>query len=412
MRIRYSAAEDGRPVKKAIVYTREEHGIQASDVDYDAVRIVERLKNAGHECYIVGGAVRDLIIGKKPKDFDIVTDATPSRIKKLFRNCRIIGRRFRLAHVFFGPKIFEVSTFRSLKDGTSSNTYGSIEEDVQRRDYTLNALFYDPHEQIVVDYVNGLKDIQNKYIRPIIPMDIIFKDDPVRMIRAAKYAATTGFKIPFRLAWKIRKQAALLEPVSHSRLTEELFKIIHSTHAFDIIQNLRSLHLFHYLQPDADKHMNENSRFERLYMESMKQLDKVPRKKEPASGLLLSFMIRDYLDEIINRGGEPSELYRSTLLLCRNFVIPMNPPRVELESAVRLLFREHGFPVKKSRMYEKGKRREQTSEKDRPLQERGQSGLAEAQKDGAVKKKRRRKRRRSNAVKEHDSITNKTVQTN
>ncbi|GHV88820.1 hypothetical protein AGMMS50267_11800 [Spirochaetia bacterium] len=155
MRFRYATQKNGRPVKKAIVYTRDEHGITLADVDRDAVYIVDRLRANGHETYIVGGAVRDLILKKKPKDFDIVSEANPARIKKIFRNARIIGRRFRLVHVYFGPKIFEVSTFRSLKDGTTSNTFGTVEEDVLRRDFSLNALFYDPQKQEVVDYVGG-----------------------------------------------------------------------------------------------------------------------------------------------------------------------------------------------------------------------------------------------------------------
>jgi len=117
MRIRYSAGENGKPIKKALVYTRDEHGINSADVDEQAAGIVRKLKDAGYETYIVGGVVRDLILGKKPKDFDIVSGASPTRIKKIFRNSRIIGRRFRLVHVYFGQRIFEVSTFRSLRDG-------------------------------------------------------------------------------------------------------------------------------------------------------------------------------------------------------------------------------------------------------------------------------------------------------
>jgi len=196
LRFRYGKEENGALIKKAVVYTQNEHHINVANVDKDAIFVVSRLKANGAETYIVGGAVRDLMLGKKPKDFDIVTQATPAKIKRIFRNSRVIGRRFRLVHVFFGPKIFEVSTFRSLKDGHTSNTYGSIEEDVQRRDFSLNALFYDPETQIVVDYVGGMADIRRRKIRPIIPPEVIFKDDPVRMIRAVKYAAATGFHIP------------------------------------------------------------------------------------------------------------------------------------------------------------------------------------------------------------------------
>ena len=162
MRYRYSTEENGKLVKRAVIYTQDEHGININDVDSEAISIVKRLKDAGHESYIVGGAVRDLILKKKPKDFDIASDASPARIKKIFRNSRIIGRRFKLVHVYFGPRIFEVSTFRSLKDGLTSNTFGSIKDDVLRRDFTMNALLYEPTQQIVVDYIGGMKDIKAK----------------------------------------------------------------------------------------------------------------------------------------------------------------------------------------------------------------------------------------------------------
>ncbi|MCL2602795.1 MAG: polynucleotide adenylyltransferase PcnB, partial [Treponema sp.] len=249
MRFRYSAEDNGKLVKKAAVYTQDEHRINVSDVDPQAVYIIQRLQANGYETYVVGGAVRDLILGKKPKDFDIVTSASPTKIKTIFRNARIIGRRFRLVHVFFGPKIFEVSTFRSIKDGPTSNTFGTIEEDVQRRDFSLNALFYDPMKQLVIDYVGGMKDMKKHLIRPIIPLPSIFTDDPVRMIRAVKYSAVAGFTLPFLLKMKIRKQSALLADVSPSRLTEEIFKIIHSPHARIIIEGLDALGLYNYLQP-------------------------------------------------------------------------------------------------------------------------------------------------------------------
>ena len=141
MLVRYSSNQDGKPVKKAIIYTCDEHCIKNSDIDPDALKVITQLKGFGFSAYLVGGAVRDLLLGRKPKDFDIVTDATPSKIKKLFRNSRIIGRRFRLVHVFFGSKIFEVSTFRSISSGTVGNNFGTMDEDVQRRDFTLNALY-------------------------------------------------------------------------------------------------------------------------------------------------------------------------------------------------------------------------------------------------------------------------------
>jgi poly(A) polymerase len=391
LRIRYSTEKNGKLVKKAIVYTRDEHGINYSDVDNEAVYIIERLRANGCEAYVVGGAVRDLILGKKPKDFDIVTGANPGKIKKVFRNARIIGHRFRLVHVYFGPKIFEVSTFRSLKDGPTSNTFGTIEEDVLRRDFTLNALFYDPLRQIVVDYVGGMKDIRDRRIRPIIPMSHIFTDDPVRMIRAVKYGAATGCRIPFLLGRRIKKQGALLASVSPSRLTEEIFKIIHSPAAGKIVASLDARGLYRYLQPEAAKLFGEKQGFRERYLKTMGALD----QEHCRPGEIFSALVRDYLEDYADwgeekgeHGGQSSfEKYRETLIAARQFVLPMNPPRLELEWAVRLIFGEHGITVKKGRPGGRAGSRE------------GEAGEAAAlpgrvEEPGGEERKRPRRRRR------------------
>ncbi|GHV94064.1 polynucleotide adenylyltransferase [Spirochaetia bacterium] len=351
MRFRYSTEENGKLVKKALVYTRDEHGINFADVDAEAVSIVQKLKASGFDTYIVGGAVRDLILGKKPKDFDIASEASPSRIKKIFRNSRIIGRRFRLVHVYFGPRIFEVSTFRSLKDGPTSNTFGTIEEDVMRRDFTMNALFYDPGQQIVVDYVGGMKDIREKRVRPIIPLPTIFKDDPVRMIRAVKYGAAAGFTLPLPVKWKIKKQSPLLAAISPSRLTEEIFKIIHSSQAGRIVEALDSMGLYAYLQPAAVKLMRENLNFRSRYLRSIAALNQDGFKDLP--GEALGALINDYLEDITDWERGIVENYKIVFAAARSFVLPMNPPRFELDHAVRRFFAAHGVTVKKSHFMER-----------------------------------------------------------
>ncbi|MDR2478446.1 MAG: polynucleotide adenylyltransferase PcnB [Treponema sp.] len=353
MRYRYSTEENGKLVKKAIVYTRDEHGINFSDVDSEAVSIVQRLKDSGFETYIVGGAVRDLILGKKPKDFDIVSEASPARIKKIFRNSRIIGRRFRLVHVYFGPRIFEVSTFRSLRDGPTSNTFGTIEEDVLRRDFTMNALFYDPGQQIVVDYVGGMKDIQARRVKPIIPLTTIFSDDPVRMIRAVKYGAAVNFTLPVSLKWKIKKQSPLLASISPSRLTEEIFKIIHSSQAARIVEALDEMGLYQYLQPGAAKLMRENPGFRSRYLRSMAALNQEGFRN--ISGEALGALINDYLEDITCWECGIAENYKITFAAARSFVLPMNPPRFELDHSVRRFFAAHGVTVKKSHLMERPK---------------------------------------------------------
>jgi poly(A) polymerase len=344
LRFRYSE-ENGRLVRKAVVYTIDEHGISIDDVDKEAISIVHRLKEAGYDSYIVGGAVRDLLLKKKPKDFDIVSEAIPARIKKIFRNSRIIGRRFKLVHVYFGPRIFEVSTFRSLKNGLTSNTFGSINEDVLRRDFTMNALFYDPGQQTVVDYIGGIKDIKAKQVRPIIPLSKIFSDDPVRMIRAVKYGAATGFTLPFSLKWKIKKQSHLLSAISPSRLTEEIFKIIHSPQASRIVEALDSMGLYAYLQPEAAKLMREPGSFRGRYLRSLAALNRPGFKNMP--GEALGLLINDYLEDIIDWDRGIIENYRASYSAARNFIFPMNPPRYEIDYAVRRFFAAHGKTVKK-----------------------------------------------------------------
>lgn len=251
MLVRYGKDKNGHPVKKAVVYTKDEHQIPIEKIDSDAIRIIGRLKESGHCAYLVGGAVRDLLVGNAPKDFDIVTDATPSRIRRIFRSARIIGRRFRLVHVVFGSKIFEVSTFRSTVEGSVGNDFGTMDEDVMRRDFTLNALYYDPLQEQVIDYVGGVRDIRKGVIRPVIPLDRIFVEDPVRMLRAVKYSATTHCSMPWQLRHKIKKSASLLSPISPSRLTEEILKIVNSGHAFDIVSEALDTDIYMYLQPAA-----------------------------------------------------------------------------------------------------------------------------------------------------------------
>ena len=392
MRFRYSTEENGKLVKKATVYTRDEHGINFEDVDSEAVSIVQRLKDSGYESYIVGGAVRDLILKKKPKDFDIASEANPSRIKKVFRNSRIIGRRFKLVHVYFGPRIFEVATFRSLKDGTTSNTFGTVEDDVLRRDFTMNALFYDPTQQIVVDYVGGMKDIRSKRVKPIIPLANIFKDDPVRMIRAVKYSATTGFTLPLSLNWKIKAQSPLLASISPSRLTEEIFKIIHSSQAASIVEALDAMGLYAWLQPKAAQLMRENSSFRRRYLKSMAALNQKGFKNLP--GEALGALVNDYLEDIANWEKGVMENYRECYAAVRRFVLPMNPPRYELDYAVRRFFGAHGILIKKSHLAtwaNRGRNGEPAAAKE------AAAGHAA---EGAPAKKRRRRKRKKAEVRE------------
>ncbi|MDR2595986.1 MAG: polynucleotide adenylyltransferase PcnB [Treponema sp.] len=352
MRYRYSTGKNGKPVKKAIIYTCDEHGINFSDINKEAVGIIKKLRHAGFDAYIVGGAVRDLILGKKPKDFDIVSNASPAKIKKVFRNSRIIGRRFRLVHVYFEERVFEVSTFRSLKDGYTGNIFGTMDEDVFRRDFTMNALFYDIEQQVVIDYVGGMNDIKKKQVKPVIPLSEIFTEDPVRMIRAVKYAALAGFSIPFNLKLKISRQSELLAGISPSRLTEEILKIINSDNAAAVVNLLDKMGLYNYLQPNAASLMRKNPSFRQNYLKNMAALN----GSESGRGQVLGALFYDYLETVYNWEGEYSsgknlpvsiENFREIFKAVRSFMLPMNPPRYDLERTLRKYFSNHGIIIKR-----------------------------------------------------------------
>ncbi len=205
-------------------------------IDADADRVVRRLARSGHKAYLVGGCVRDLLLHRNPKDFDVATSATPSEIRDLFRNCRIIGRRFRLAHIFFGTKIIETSTFRAnpSRDGNGEgdllirqdNVFGTALEDAQRRDFTINGLFYDVEESQVIDYVGGEKDLKAGLVRTIGVPSIRFQEDPVRMLRAIKFAARLGFEIEAETYQALLHHRNEIRKCSPVRVAEEVYRLM------------------------------------------------------------------------------------------------------------------------------------------------------------------------------------------
>src|SRR5690606_38353063 len=204
------------------IIPRAEHCVSRKQISASALRVLYRLREGGFSAHLVGGAVRDLLLGGSPKDFDVATDATPEQVKHLFRNCRLIGRRFRLAHVMFGREIIEVATFRAnVDDGTGDreldngrlvrdNVYGTIEEDAVRRDFTANALYYSIEDFSVVDYVGGYEDVRRRVLRLIGEPEARYREDPVRMLRAVRLAAKLDFQIDHDAASAIPRLAALL----------------------------------------------------------------------------------------------------------------------------------------------------------------------------------------------------------
>jgi poly(A) polymerase len=217
------------------IIRREDHSISRKDIDRDTLRVLYALKDAGYESYLVGGAVRDLLIGRKPKDFDVATSARPRDLRRLFRNSREVGRRFRLVHVFFGPKNVEVATLRSAVEPSEGNNdlyvdddnqWGDLESDAFRRDFTVNALFYDIRDFAVIDYTGGVADIERKLMRCIGDPQVRFREDPVRMLRAIKFAARFGFTFDPETDRALRELQGEILKASRFRVTEEIFRIL------------------------------------------------------------------------------------------------------------------------------------------------------------------------------------------
>jgi len=226
--------------------------------------VLYRLKNAGYKAYLVGGCVRDMLLGREPKDFDVCTDATPEEVARLFRNCRLIGRRFRLAHVHFGREIIEVATFRAQHTGEEEgsviengmilrdNVYGTVEEDALRRDFTVNALYYNINDFSVADYAGGMEDLRAGVLRLIGEPEVRFREDPVRMLRAVRFAAKLGFRIAPDAEQAIFKLGELLQDIPPARLFEEVLKLFLNSYAVQAYELLRHYDLFKYLFPATD----------------------------------------------------------------------------------------------------------------------------------------------------------------
>jgi poly(A) polymerase len=261
-----------------VIVPRADHPISRANISQGALKVLYRLREGGHQGFLVGGAVRDLLLGLSPKDFDIATDAHPEQVRKLFRNCRLIGRRFHLAHVRFGPEIIEVATFRAAHteidedhsvDETEhrvldaqgrilrDNLYGSIEEDVWRRDFTANALYYNIEDYSIWDYVGGVPDARDRVLRMIGDPETRYREDPVRMLRAARFAAKLGFTLHPETEAPLHKLAYLLDGVPPARLFDEAMKLLLAGSAGASCNLLARLGLLSHLMPDVVRAVNE-----------------------------------------------------------------------------------------------------------------------------------------------------------
>ena len=254
---------------KPRILTRQEHNISRENISDNALKVLYRLKNAGFDAYLVGGSVRDLLLGREPKDFDVVTNARPEQARELFRNSILIGRRFRLLHVRFGGEVIEVSTFRTahhvadgeghIVDGTiiRDNVYGTIDDDVWRRDLSVNALFYNIRDFSVIDYVGGLDDIRAGRIRLIGDPEQRYVEDPVRLLRVVRFATKLGFRIDPATEAPIAKYTSLLQKIPPARIFEETLKLFLGGYALQTFEQLRHYNLFAELFPQTENILAE-----------------------------------------------------------------------------------------------------------------------------------------------------------
>ena len=276
-----SARNEAEPVAPQVrIYSRPEHNISRAQISESALKVLYKLQKEGYSAYLVGGCVRDLLLGREPKDFDVVTNADPEQVRKVFRNCRLIGRRFRLAHVHFGREVIEVATFRGAgeeqndkqvlnKEGRllRDNVYGTIEEDVWRRDFTVNALYYNIKDFSVVDFVGGMADHKAAELKLIGDPDTRFREDPVRMLRAVRFAVKLGFKLHPECEKSMHKVAELLSSIPSARLYDETLKLFMSGYALQTFEMLRHYGLFQVLFPATENCLSiEENGFPRLLL--------------------------------------------------------------------------------------------------------------------------------------------------
>ena len=277
------------------------HGIRREHVSPAARKTCEGLQQAGFKAYVVGGAVRDLIAGITPKDYDVATDATPDQVRNVFRRSRIIGRRFQIVHVMFGPETIEVSTFRAAHDDATlkdehgrvlrDNVWGNIVDDAARRDFTVNALYYDPTSEIVIDYHQGVADIKAKTLRMIGDPPTRYREDPVRMLRAVRLSAKLGLTLAPAVRAPIREMASLIENVPPSRLFDEMLKLLFSGYAVECVRRLREDGLHHGLLPLLDVIL-EQPMGEKFVMLSLTSTDvRVRAGKTTSPGFLFATLL-------------------------------------------------------------------------------------------------------------------------
>jgi poly(A) polymerase len=333
-----------------VVLKRPEHNVSRQNISSAAIKVLYRLKDEGYTAYIAGGGVRDLLLKRQPKDFDIATDATPEQIRKMFRNCRLIGRRFRLAHILFRGEVIETATFRApvpvdeeahgentFRTGEEGmvmrdNVFGTPEQDALRRDFTINALFYSIADFSIIDYAGGLEDLKKKTVRVIGDPDTRFTEDPVRMIRAARFAGTLGFEIEKEAYDSICRNKEKLALAAPSRMYEEVQKLFFCGHAKQVFQWLEQTDLLHPMFHDFSHWIDEDKARHDWVIQTLEQMDrwrKANLRVHPA--LLFALLFGEYHEflaqQLIDTGTAPHDAAREAVHkhlqgMCTNVRVP------------------------------------------------------------------------------------------
>lgn len=352
-------------------------GIAAVDVDQDALRVQSRLQRSGFEAYLVGGCVRDLLLGRKPKDFDIATAAHPRQIKRLFRNGRIIGRRFRLVHVIYDLNVIETATFRRQPpdqedDGddlliTEDNEFGTAEEDARRRDFTVNGLFLDPSRWVVIDYVGGLQDLEQRVLRTIGDPDVRMAEDPVRLLRAIKFATRLGFRIEDATWSAMSEHAGELVRSAPPRVLEELLRLMRSGTSLGAFRMMRACGALRVLLPELDDYLGarndpDPAAHDRAdsYWRLLEALDAdVHEQREQPTSVLLAVLFLRIIERRLGLLGQepsvervdPDVLFDAADQVFFPVTEPARVPRRAVERAVRILAHQRRFtlPATKAR---------------------------------------------------------------
>ena len=306
---------------KPVIYERKDHCVSRRDIDPDALKVLYRLSNLGYIAYLVGGGVRDLLMGRKPKDFDVGTSASPQQVKKAFHNCFLIGRRFRLAHVCFGRgKVIETATFRQASQSVGEiiehaaegpqedNVFGTPATDAYRRDFTINGLFYHIADFSVIDYVGGMKDIKKKIIRSIGDPEIRFQEDPVRMMRAIKFSSRLGFKIEKATWAAIKKHHPMIKAAAEPRVCEEVYRLFPYGESEKAFRLLWESGLMGDLVPEFSKYVSESGGAKSpawKYLAALDEYEKAmeKRKYEVSNGLRTAVLLTGLFRHLTGQPG-------------------------------------------------------------------------------------------------------------